>query len=109
MKHINTTDGINWKQQNHVALTQEQREILKTSETQAAKDLRAQLNENQYTALSTELSAVAQAKYNELKPELKETDVYQLIAVNIILTAEGTIQSGIINCRVNSDHKQIRV
>jgi hypothetical protein len=108
MKHIETTDGINWKQLNNVVLTQEQRDILKSPETQAAKDLRAQLNEGRYTVLSTEQSATVQAKYAELKPELKETDIYQLIAVSMILEDDGTIQSGIINCRVNGNHQQIR-
>jgi hypothetical protein len=106
MKHIETTDGINWKQINNVAITQEQIDILKDVESEAASALRAELNANRYTVLSAEESVVAKAKYDELKPEVKETDQYQLIAVNMMMDGDAT--SGIINCRVNGDHKQIR-
>jgi hypothetical protein len=106
MKHIETTDGITWKQINNISLTKEQIDILKDAESEAASALRAELNANRYTVLSAEESTVAQAKYDELKPEVKETDQYQLIAVNMMLDGDAT--SGIINCRVNGDHKQIR-
>jgi Spy/CpxP family protein refolding chaperone len=106
MKHIETTDGINWKQINNISLTKEQIDILKDAESEAASALRAELNTNRYTVLSAEESVVAKAKYDELKPEVKETEQYQLIAVNMMLDGDAT--SGIINYRVNGDHKQIR-
>jgi hypothetical protein len=106
MKHIETTDGITWKQINNISITKEQSDILKDAESEAASALRAELNANRYTVLSAEESVVAKAKYDELKPEVKETDQYHLIAVNMMLDGDAT--SGIINCRVNGDHKQIR-
>jgi hypothetical protein len=106
MKHIETTDGITWKQINNITVTKEQSDILKDAESEAASALRAELNANRYTVLSTEESVIAKAKYDELKPVIKETDQYQLIAVNMMLDGDAT--SGIINCRVNGDHKQIR-
>jgi hypothetical protein len=108
MKHIETTDGITWKQINNISITKEQNDILKDAESEAASALRAELNANRYTVLSAEESVVAKAKYDELKPEVKETDQYQLIAVNMMLDDDGVATSGIINCRVNGDHKQIR-
>jgi hypothetical protein len=106
MKHIESTDGITWKQINNISLTKEQIDILKDAESEAANVLRAELNTNRYTVLSSAESEVAQDKYDELKPVIKETDQYQLIAVNMMLDGDAT--SGIINCRVNGDHKQIR-
>jgi hypothetical protein len=108
MKHIETTDGITWKQINNNSLTKEQIDILKDAESEAASALRAELNANRYTVLSTEESEVAQAKYDELKPVIKETDQYQLIAVNMTMGDDGVATNGIINCRVNGEHKQIR-
>jgi hypothetical protein len=108
MKHIETTDGITWKQINNITVTEEQSVILKDAESEAANALRAQLNANRYTVLSAEESTVAKAKYDELKPTTEETDQYQLIAVNMMLGDDGVATSGIINCRVNGDHKQIR-
>jgi hypothetical protein len=108
MKHIETTDGITWKQINNISLTKEQIDILKDVESEAANDLRVELNENRYTILSAKESKVAQDKYDEFKPVIKETDQYQLIAVNIMLGDDGDETSGIINCRVNGDHQQIR-
>lgn len=44
----------------------------------------------------------ANAKYNLVKPTLKDTDVYQLISIDMV------DNKGILNCRVNGEHKQIR-
>jgi hypothetical protein len=108
MKHIETTDGITWKQINNISLTKEQIDILKDADSEAANVLRAELNTNRYTVLSAEDSEVFQAKYDELKPTIKETDQYQLIAVNMTVGDDDVVTNGIINCRVNGDHKQIR-
>jgi hypothetical protein len=108
MKHIETTDGITWKQINNISITKEQGDILKDAESEAASALRAELNANRYTVLSTEESVVAKAKYDELKPVVKETDKYDLIAVNMTVGDDDVVTNGIINCRVNGDHIQIR-
>jgi hypothetical protein len=42
----------------------------------------------------------------ELRDELKEKDTYQLISIN--LTEKEDKFTGILNCRVNGEHKQIR-
>lgn len=52
---------------------------------------------------STELSNF----YTSIKPELKEEDTFQLIAMDIHEKGEGQF-TGILNCRVNSKHEQIR-
>jgi len=43
--------------------------------------------------------------YNTIKPVLKETDIYQLISADVF---EVDQFHGILNCRVNSEHIQVR-
>lgn len=52
---------------------------------------------------STELSNF----YTSIKPELKEEDTFQLIAMDILEKGEGQF-SGILNYRVNGKHEQLR-
>ena len=52
---------------------------------------------------STELSNF----YTSIKPELKEEDTFQLITMDIHEKGEGQF-TGILNCRVNIKHEQIR-
>jgi len=43
--------------------------------------------------------------YNSILPELNETDSYKLLSISI---NENSKFSGILNCRVNGEHKQIK-
>lgn len=52
---------------------------------------------------STELSNF----YTSIKPELKEGDTFQLIAMDIHEKGEGQFR-GILNYRVNGKHEQLR-
>jgi hypothetical protein len=56
--------------------------------------------------LDVESTGAAQVIYEAKKPTLKETDTYQLIAVNMQLV--DTNGNGIINCRINGEHIQVR-
>ena len=90
-------------------LTAEQHVILQSEkETDAVEKvaLLATAKTNRENPASSVDAAEAQTVYEFHKPVLKETDTYQLIAVN--LNIEGTRKNGIINCRINGDHKQIR-
>lgn len=51
----------------------------------------------------TELDAL----YESVKPELKDGDEYQLIACDASRDQAGVLH-GILNCRVNGEHVQVR-
>jgi hypothetical protein len=57
------------------------------------------------TAKSTDATK-AKAKYAEIKPVLKAEDVYEFISMDY--NTDDTLVSGILNCRVNNEHLQIR-
>jgi hypothetical protein len=87
--------------------TEEQLAILKIiPATEEEVDLRAQtLDEIKLASrelVSTEDASELVSLYNANKPVLKSTDVYLLI--------EATIynNTGLINCIINGEHKQIR-
>lgn len=51
-------------------------------------------------------SEAAQLAYLEKKPNPEEGEIYELIRSDVSITEAWT--SGIINCRINNDHRQIR-
>ena len=90
-------------------LTTEEHAILQSEEETdaiAKAELLERVKTNRENPASTEDTAEAQTVYEFHKPILKETDTYQLIAVD--LRIDGLDKNGIINCRVNEEHKQIR-
>jgi hypothetical protein len=44
--------------------------------------------------------------YNSLKPSIKDDDTYQFIAMDV--TEDSGSFRGILNCRINDEHRQIR-
>jgi len=109
MKHIQSTLEGSWIELLPVSLTEEQETLIRSTHA-ADKEAQAQLilsiNSQREAELSSEEIEIAQNQYLLNKPELKEGDVYQLIAVDI--TLNEMMVSGIINCRINGEHKQIR-
>lgn len=101
-------EGV-WCSPIFVQLTEEEHKILQ-SEKETDATAKAALLEtaktNRENHASTEDATEAQTVYEFHKPVLKETDTYQLIAVD--LRIEGLNKNGIINCRINGEHKQIR-
>lgn len=109
MKVIQSTLETIWKEIVKIELTsEEQTLIFSTNEENevAKKALIDRVKSERELELDVETSAIAQAIYEANKPTLKSTDTYQLIAVNMQL--EGNAGTGIINCRVNGEHRQIR-
>jgi hypothetical protein len=109
MKHIQSILEGTWIELLPVTLTQEQQTLLGStnSEDDAAKTaLLANIKSQREGVLATEDATIAQAVYLANKPELQAGDTYQLIAVDMTLDNGAT--RGIINCRVNGEHKQIR-
>ncbi len=105
MKNLqSTTEGV-WIELKSVTLTEEQIDLMSSTkeDDQDAKIELSQLIKSQREVSAQEEDIlIAQTKYNEVKSTLEETDVYQLISFNFF------DNEGILNCRVNGEHKQIR-
>lgn len=109
MKVIQSKLETIWKEIVKVELTAEEKSlILSTNEEDevAKKALMDRVKSERELELDVETSTIAQAIYESKKPTLKSTDTYQLIAVDMQLEEE--VGTGIINCRVNEEHRQIR-
>lgn len=101
MKNLTLENG-EWKQRVAPQLTAEERELLMqrgTEPNEARRALMERIRDESLVAADTEDAAAAQALYDQRKIEGAD-----LIAADITLPAG----SGIINCRLNGEHKQIR-
>jgi hypothetical protein len=109
MKNLQSTIEGTWVELLPVELTENERTLLMSkneSDREAQATLIARIkSEREQPALQSD-AGVAQAKYLQVKPTLEEGQTYQLIAMDASIS-EGNI-SGILNCRVNVEHKQIR-
>ena len=105
MKNLQSLIEGTWIELKQVQLTVEQKTLI-LSQEESDNEAKAILIEEIKTLREVEAqeedALIAQAKYHEIKPTLKQTDVYQLISFDI------TDNKGILNCRVNGEHKQIR-
>ena len=109
MKNLQSRIEGTWIELKQVQLTEEQKSLLLTmnEEDQGSKiELINEIKSLTETVAQEEDIILVQAKYEEVKPTLKETDVYQLISADVNINE--TVLSGILNCRVNGEHKQIR-
>lgn len=101
MKHI-TLINNQWLERKKINLSQEERELLQNTDEDKREEKNILLNrikEESFVKATPEDTATAQAIYNQHK-----IDGSNLISADIVLPG-GT---GIINCRVAEDHKQIR-
>jgi hypothetical protein len=102
-----TTEGT-WVEILKVELTEEQKVLMVSTneEDKEAKVALAQSIKSQREGVVPE-DKVAElvAFYNTIKPVLKETDDYQLISADL---SETDSFQGILNCRVNREHIQVR-
>jgi transcriptional regulator with GAF, ATPase, and Fis domain len=108
MRNIVSNIEGTWKEIKRVELTTEQKELLKSQkeEDKASKlVLQNTIREQREISVTPESVTIFNAIYNKVKPTLKDSDVYQLIAINI---SYGEKTFGILNCRVNGEHKQFR-
>ena len=95
----------------NIELTKEQKNLIKdTSEEnkEARKNLFRHIKEQrEQREQNEEIINNLIDFYNSKKPELKENDEYVLLTISIT-EIEENIYRGILNCRVNGKHKQIR-
>jgi poly-D-alanine transfer protein DltD len=108
MKNYKSTKEGEWFEQVSVELTNDQRILMRSRqlESQEYKELMEYIDTNSKKEVTEDVFQVLETSYNKYKPKLKETDSYELIGVSI--TIEGNKGRGIINCRLNGEHKQIR-
>lgn len=109
MKNLQSTIEGTWIEIKPVILTEEQKTLIlsqEESDREAKISLTAEVKSQREIAAKKADKTLAISKYNEIKPTLKETDMYELIAMDMVIGE--TLTSGILNCRVNGEHKQIR-
>jgi hypothetical protein len=110
MKNYQSTIEETWVELLPVELTETQLELIqstKETDAEAKSELIAEIKELKEGAVSSELTEKLNTLYTSLKPELKEEDVYQLISADF--SEKENKFTGIINCRVNGEHKQVRL
>lgn len=108
MKNLQSIEEGKWVELVSTPLTEEQIALLsskKSEDKQAKEALIAEIQGKGTKAASKADAAVAKAKYEEVKPTLEEGETYHFIAMDILL---GESASGILNFRINGEHKQIR-
>lgn len=101
-------EGV-WSEIVAVALTEEQKNILSNRNQHPPQTVRAVLDvfrQQMLGPVHEEMSQLLTTFYNTKKPEINESDTYQLIAIDI--NEDQGDFTGILNCRVNGEHIQIR-
>jgi hypothetical protein len=107
MKSIQSTVENIWVEKISIELTDAQLEVI-TSETSSNEDKQVVcdiIRNGSEQPLSKSETLKVQAIYESNKPVIKETDVYEFISCDMYV---GETSTGIINCRVNGEHKQVR-
>lgn len=105
MKHLQSITEGTWIEVKQVELTDEQKTLLMSrdkKDNESKKTLVAELKTLREAKAKAADVKLAKAKYKEVKPTLEAEDVYQLISIDM------NDNSGILNCRINGEHKQIR-
>jgi hypothetical protein len=111
MKNYQSTSEGSWIELLKVELTEEQKAImLSTSMTEADAEARralmVEIKAKREVTVASAKAAELQAFYESKKPEVPEGQTYQLISMDISEGDGGF--TGILNCRVNSEHIQVR-
>jgi regulatory protein YycI of two-component signal transduction system YycFG len=109
MKNYQSTTEGTWIELLPVQLTEEQKTLMmstKEEDKEAKKALQETIKSQREGSVPTKKKNELKAFYNSVKSELKEDDTYQLISID--LSEKEDKFAGILNCRVNGEHKQIR-
>jgi hypothetical protein len=112
MKNYQSIVEGTWIEKNPFSLTIEEKTLLTSNEE---VDLEAKLQLINEIKSRSEVSVVSPKLevltvfYTNIKTSLRliETDTYQLISLNLTEKYNGVF-SGILNCKVNTEHKQVR-
>lgn len=109
MKKLQSILEGTWVEVMPITLTQEQLELISStaeSDREAQEALQSAIQAQSEVSASSEDASFAEAVYSANKPVLEDGDTYQFISVD--MTLDTGVTRGIINCRVNGEHKQIR-
>jgi hypothetical protein len=109
MKNYQSITEGTWVELVPVQLTEEQKTLMmsrKEEDKETKKSLMETIKSQRESSVDIEKEGELNSFYNSVKPELKENDVYQLISIN--LSEKEDKFKGILNCRINGEHKQIR-
>jgi hypothetical protein len=107
MKHyISSVEG-EWVEVLPVNLTEEQKSILESEDKVAKKQLSELIKSQKQGPVDEIKKSELDRFYNIVKPKLKEGDSYELISISLSKKAKN-IFTGILNYRINKEHKQVR-
>ena len=109
MKQYQSTEEGNWIQILNVDLGDQYtqlRQMMESGDHEGAKALSQSIKEQREVPVTGQEASGLQSFYESKKPELAEGQTYQLIAID--MTGENGSYTGILNCRVNGEHVQVR-
>jgi len=112
MKNYQSTIEGSWIELLLVQLTEEQRSIISSTsiepeDIQTRKALIEEIKSLRETTVTSGKSTELQALYESKKPEVGEGQTYSLIAMDVSENEDDSF-TGILNCRVNGEHIQVR-
>jgi len=108
MKNLQSIEEGKWVELVSIQLTDAEKSVLESPEKSDEKlALIKKIEADTKKSVSASIASKAKAKYNEIKPSLNTDDVYDFISADFMF--DGTnITSGILNYRLNEEHKQVR-
>ncbi len=109
MKNLQSIEEGTWTELVYIELTKAEEFLLDSNEEmdiEAKEALNARIAADRQKPASKSDAKLAKDFYATIKPELKEGDEYKFLAMSMFI--DGDKKMGILNCRINGDHKQIR-
>jgi regulatory protein YycI of two-component signal transduction system YycFG len=109
MKTYQSTTEGQWIELKGVQLTKEQRDLMRSrneTDREAQAQLSDEIKSQREGEVPTQKKNELKAFYDSVKPELKEGDNYELISIDLSEKEDKLV--GILNCRINGEHKQVR-
>jgi hypothetical protein len=108
MENFQSTIETQWAKINKVEITEIEQELIKSTKEEdriSKSELLETIKSKKFTTLNSTEKVEFVDLYNRVKPDLQENDEYQLISIDV--NKKDTL-SGILNFRINGEHKQIR-
>jgi hypothetical protein len=109
MKKFQSLVEGTWVEIFNVELTSAEQELLMSqneNDKNSQKDLINRVKSARESTVTNTLSDALHQFYLSKKPVLKDGDVYQFIAIDLFESDNN--YTGILNCRINEEHQQIR-
>lgn len=109
MKNYQSTQEGTWVEILNPDLTQEHKlmqELIEEGKHDAIKELQDAIRVQREGTVDSKKESELNALYQTHKPTIEEGVAYQLIAMEVFETKDGF--GGILNCRVNGEHIQVR-